>query len=157
MRRQLGLPEKPTAGYTGHLYAGRGMTLLDQLAHRLPQVNFLWAGGRAGRGAGLAERLKAESLSNVRLTGFVENRQLPLYQAAAEVLLMPYERTISGSSGGNSAAYASPMKMFEYMACRRAILSSDLPVMREVLNETNAVLCPPEDGIRLDRRADAHY
>ena len=39
------------------------------------------------------------------------------------------------------------MKMFEYMACRRAILSSDLPVIREVLNETNAVLCPPEDGI----------
>jgi glycosyltransferase involved in cell wall biosynthesis len=58
---------------------------------------------------------------------------------------MPYERVITGSSGGNSAAYASPMKMFEYMACKRAILSSDLLVIREVLNETNAVLCAPED------------
>jgi len=37
------------------------------------------------------------------------------------------------------------MKMFDYMACRRAIISSDLPVIGEVLNETNAVLCPPED------------
>ena len=37
------------------------------------------------------------------------------------------------------------MKMFEYMACGRAILSSDLPVIGEVLNEANAVLCPPED------------
>jgi glycosyltransferase involved in cell wall biosynthesis len=37
------------------------------------------------------------------------------------------------------------MKAFEYMACGRAILSSDLPVIREVLNETRAVLCPPED------------
>jgi glycosyltransferase involved in cell wall biosynthesis len=35
--------------------------------------------------------------------------------------------------------------MFEYMACRRAIISSDLPVIREVLNPTNAMLCPPED------------
>ncbi|HSQ18575.1 MAG TPA: glycosyltransferase [Anaerolineales bacterium] len=146
-RRQLGLPEKPTAGYTGHLYAGRGMTLLTELARHLPQVQFLWAGGREAEVRAWQERLKAEGLTNVHLTGFIENRQLPLYQAAAEVLLMPYERAISGSSGGNSAGYASPMKMFEYMACRRAILSSDLPVIREVLNETNAVLCPPEDGV----------
>jgi glycosyltransferase involved in cell wall biosynthesis len=81
----------------------------------------------------------------VTLTGFVENRSLPLYQAAAEVLLMPYERRITGSSGGNSVDYCSPMKMFEYMACGRAIVSSDLPVIREVLNEGNAVLCAPEE------------
>ena len=37
------------------------------------------------------------------------------------------------------------MKMFEYMACRRTILSSDLPVIREVLNERNAMLLSPED------------
>jgi glycosyltransferase involved in cell wall biosynthesis len=145
-RRQLGLPEKPTAGYTGHLYAGRGTALLTELARRLPKVQFLWAGGREAEVRAWQERLKAEGLTNVHLTGFIENRQLPLYQAAAEVLLMPYERAISGSSGGDSAGYASPMKMFEYMACRRAILSSDLPVIREVLDETNAVLCPPEGG-----------
>ena len=145
-RRQLGLPEKPTAGYTGHLYAGRGTALLTELARRLPEVQFLWAGGREAEVQAWQARLKAEGLINVHLTGFIENRQLPLYQAAAEVLLMPYERAISGSSGGNSAGYASPMKMFEYMACGRAILTSDLPVIREVLNETNAVLCPPEDS-----------
>jgi glycosyltransferase involved in cell wall biosynthesis len=33
------------------------------------------------------------------------------------------------------------MKMFEYMAAGRAIVSADLPVIREVLNETNAVFC----------------
>jgi glycosyltransferase involved in cell wall biosynthesis len=59
---------------------------------------------------------------------------------------MPYERVIAGSSGGNSAAYCSPMKMFEYMACGRAIISSDLPVIGEVLNDRNAVLCPPEQA-----------
>ena len=77
--------------------------------------------------------------------GFVENSQLPIYQAAADILLMPYEKVITGSSGGNSATYASPMKMFEYMASKRAIISSDLPVIQEVCNPTNAVLCPPED------------
>jgi glycosyltransferase involved in cell wall biosynthesis len=37
------------------------------------------------------------------------------------------------------------MKMFEYMAAGRAILTSDLPVLREVLNENSAVFCPPGD------------
>jgi glycosyltransferase involved in cell wall biosynthesis len=84
-------------------------------------------------------------LNNVHLTGFIENRHLPLYQAAGDVLLMPYERSISGSSGGNSADICSPMKMFDYLACGRAILTSELPVLHEVLNERNAVFCPPQD------------
>jgi glycosyltransferase involved in cell wall biosynthesis len=149
-RRMLGLPGGEsgsglTVGYTGHLYAGRGMKMLEHLAQRLPSLHFLWVGGRPEDVRTWSDRLADQGIGNVSLVGFIENQRLPLYQAAADVLLMPYERSIAGSSGGNSAAYASPMKMFEYMACRRAILSSDLPVIREVLNETNAVLCPPED------------
>jgi glycosyltransferase involved in cell wall biosynthesis len=34
--------------------------------------------------------------------------------------------------------------MFEYMAVGRAILSSDLPVLHEVLNSANAAFCQPE-------------
>ena len=35
------------------------------------------------------------------------------------------------------------MKMFEYMAAGRGIVSADLPSIREVLNEGNAVLVEP--------------
>lgn len=144
-RRALDLPEVVTAGYTGHLYAGRGLGLLVELARQYPQVQFIWVGGRPSDVEVWRARLEAEGIGNILLLGFVENSRLPLYQAAMDVLLMPYERQIAGSSGGNSAEYCSPMKMFEYMACGRAILSSDLPVIREVLNDSNAVLCPPED------------
>lgn len=144
-RSRLGLAEKLTAGYTGHMYEGRGMGLLKELARRHPRIQFLWVGGRPEDVEMWRGRLAVEKIDNVVLTGFVENSRLPLYQAAADLLLMPYERTIAGSSGGNSADYCSPMKMFEYLACGRAILSSDLPVIREVLNVTNAVLCQPED------------
>lgn len=144
-RLQLGLPEAITVGYTGHLYAGRGMNLLIELARCFPRINFLWVGGRQEDVNIWRERLLGQDIKNIMLTGFIENSQLPIYQAAADILLMPYERAISGSSGGNSFSYASPMKMFEYMASRRAIISSDLPVIREVLNPSNAVLCPPED------------
>ncbi|HHY88626.1 MAG TPA: glycosyltransferase family 4 protein [Chloroflexi bacterium] len=144
-RAQLGLEERLTAVYSGHLYAGRGMSLLLGLAEAFPQVNFLWAGGQPDAVERWRGEARSRGLDNVRLTGFIENARLPLYQAAGEILLMPYERSIAGSSGGNSADICSPMKMFEYMAAGRAILSSDLPVIREVLNEDNAVLAPPED------------
>jgi glycosyltransferase involved in cell wall biosynthesis len=144
-RAQLGLPATLTVGYTGHLYPGRGMNLLTELAQCFPRINFLWVGGRQEDVNIWRERLATENIGNITLTGFVENSQLPLYQAAADILLMPYERVITGSSGGNSTSYASPMKMFEYMASKRAIISSDLPVIREVLNPSNAMLCPPED------------
>jgi glycosyltransferase involved in cell wall biosynthesis len=145
-RRQLGLPECLTVGYTGHFYTGRGMEVLEALAHRYPAVQFLWVGGRPEAVREWQTRLDQAGLGNVHLTGFVENRVLPVYQAAAEILLMPYEHSIAGSSGGNSADICSPMKMFEYMAAGRAILTSDLPVIHEVLNEANAVFCPPEDA-----------
>jgi len=144
-RQSLGLPQTFTAGYSGHLYPGRGMDLLEKLAGRFTNVSFLWVGGRQPDINRWQQRLAGKKITNIILTGFVENNRLPLYQAAADILLMPYERVITGSSGGNSAAYASPMKMFEYMACQRAIISSDLPVIREVLNTSNAVLCPPDD------------
>jgi glycosyltransferase involved in cell wall biosynthesis len=58
---------------------------------------------------------------------------------------MPYETTIAGSGGGNSAEICSPMKMFDYLAAGRVIITSDLPVFHEVLNESNAIFCPAQD------------
>jgi glycosyltransferase involved in cell wall biosynthesis len=142
-RRQLGLREAPTVMCTGHLYAGRGADLFVALAKTLPRAQFIWVGGRAEDIEHWKQRAESD---NVVFTGFITNQDLPLYQAAADILLMPYSRSIMGSSGfADSAAVASPMKMFEYMAAGRAIVSSDLPVIREVLNEKNAAFCQPDE------------
>lgn len=143
-RRMLGLPEGPLVGYTGHFYAGRGMDILLALATAYPDVNFIWVGGRPEDVAAWQERLEVEGVDNVNLTGFVENSRVPLYQSAADILLMPYGSSVGVSSGGDTVDVCSPMKMFEYMAAGRAILSSDLPVLREVLNINNAAFCPPD-------------
>lgn len=141
-RREVGLREAPTVMCTGHLYAGRGAELFLALAKSLPQAHFVWVGGRPDD-IKLWEQKAASD--NITFTGFIPNQSLPLYQAAADMLLMPYSRSIMGSSGtADSANVASPMKMFEYMAAGRAIISADLPVIREVLNERNALLCEPD-------------
>lgn len=137
-RAQLGLADGFTVGYTGHLYPGRGVELLLQLAGELPEMNFLLVGGRPADVE--AARQQAAPLPNVILTGFVPNAQLPLYQSAADVLVMPYGRQVAGSSGGDIAPYLNPMKMFEYLAAGRPIVSSDLPILREILDEHNSVI-----------------
>lgn len=145
-RAMIGLPpEQLTAVYTGHLYAGRGVELLLGLAQAFPQVHFLLVGGNPQSVENCRKQAALAELTNLTFTGFVENQRLALYQAAGDILLMPYGRMIAGSSGGNTADICSPMKMFEYMAAGRAILSSDLPVLREVLNETNAAFCAADE------------
>lgn len=143
-RRQLGLVDTPTVACTGHLYVGRGVELFVELAKAVPDAQFIWAGGNPEDVTAWKER--SAHLRNLTFTGFIPNDRLPLYQAAADILLMPYGRVIGISSGGgNSAAISSPLKMFEYLAAGRAIIASDLPVFHEVLNERNAVFCSPED------------
>ena len=119
------------------------MDVLIGLAQAFPAVNFLWVGGRPNDVVQWRTRAAQMGVNNLTLTGFVPNRSIPLYQAAADILLMPYETSVTVSGGGNTADVCSPMKMFEYMAAGRAILCSDLLVLREVLSEANAVLCPP--------------
>jgi glycosyltransferase involved in cell wall biosynthesis len=143
-RAQLNLAEQYTVSYTGHFYAGRGLDVLYSMAQAYPAIQFLWIGGREQELSDVRAKLTLLKLENVRLTGFVDNQTLPLYQASSDVLLMPYEKSIAGSSGGNSADICSPMKMFEYMATGNPILTSDLPVIREVLDAGYAFFCPPE-------------
>jgi glycosyltransferase involved in cell wall biosynthesis len=148
-RRQLNLKENVTVGFTGHIYPGRGAELLFELARQMPTVNFLWVGGTPELVEFWRGKLNEALITNVTMTGFVQHERIPNYQAASDILLMPYSRSISASSGQDIAEVINPMKMFEYMASGRAIVSADLPSIREILNEKNSVLCEPvNSGIK---------
>ena len=142
-RQELELAEKITVGYTGHLYPGRGLDLMLELARTNPDIQLLWAGGEPAAIERWRTRIQRSGVENLQILGFVPNEQLPLVQAACDILLLPHERRVSASSGGDIAAFTSPMKLFEYMAAGRTVLASDLPVLREVLNEKNAAFAPP--------------
>lgn len=149
-RKKCGLTECFTVGYAGHLYPGRGIELIYSMAEKLPSVQFLIIGGLQSDVKRHSLEAQHRRLRNIVFKGFIENQYLPRCLAACDVLLMPYQKIISvhGHSTKefiNTAPWSSPMKMFEYMAMKRLIISSDLPVLREVLNETNSVLCDPED------------
>ena len=145
-RRQLNLKDGLTVGFTGHIYPGRGADLLFALAKHMPNVNFLWVGGTPELVEFWRKKMNDAKMTNVTMTGFVNHEAIPLYQAAADVLLMPYSRSVEASSGQDIAEVINPMKMFEYMAAGRAIVSADLPSIREVLNDANAVFCEADEA-----------
>ena len=145
-RAQLGLPQGFTVGYSGHFYPGRGMDLLTEIARLLPDVHFLWVGGKQEDIAPWQAALAEQNVHNVTITGFIPNSRLPLYQAAADVLAMPYGKKISGSSGGDISRVINPMKMFDYLACGRPVVASKIPVFHEVLSTDTAIFCEPEQA-----------
>jgi len=144
-RKTLGIKNTTTAAYSGGFYPGRGLEILFDLAAAFPQVQFMWIGGKPEILQDWKEKISSAGLTNVILPGFIANEKLPAYQAAADILLMPYRQKVAGSSGGDISSVTSPMKLFEYMACGRAILCSDLPVLHEVLSDDLAVFYPPDD------------
>ncbi|MEM7049136.1 MAG: glycosyltransferase family 4 protein [Acidobacteriota bacterium] len=135
---------EPQIGYIGHLYPGRGVEVIVALAERLPQCSFHLVGGRRED----VERWRATTaLPNLTFHGFVAPGELADHYGRFDILLMPYQRKVGVASGKtDTSGWMSPMKMFEYLATGRPIVSSDLPVLREVLrDEDNALLVAPED------------
>lgn len=141
-RQSLGLPrELPIILYSGNFTTmgqDKGISdILHSLSH-IQGVLFVAAGGSEkdlARYEKEAKKLNVES--RVALKGFAPQAMLSVYQQAADIALMPFPDTPHYRSN------MSPVKMFEYMASSRPIIASDLPTIREVLNEKNAVLVPP--------------
>lgn len=145
-RQTLLLKEAFSVVYAGHLYPGRGIELLLSLAKRLPSIQFLFVGGEPAAVVARQQEAAERKLNNAVFVGFVANSVLPRYLAAGDILAMPYQAQVATSgNAGDTAAIMSPLKMFEYLAADRLIISSDLPVLREVLTDDVAALCQPED------------
>ena len=133
-------------GYFGHLYAGRGVEVIEDMAKARPEILFLILGGNK---CDVLKKQKINSLPNIRYMGHIPHQMAQVAMRSVDVLLMPYQKRVSiGTAGHDTARWMSPMKMFEYMASGVPIISSDLPVLREVLeNKRNALLVSPSNPL----------
>ena len=131
-------------GYFGHLYKGRGVDLIIDTSKELDNFDFHIFGGLKSD----IERYTSQSLNdNIYFHGFKQQNELPFLRSKCDILLMPYQKKLSVfNSDKSTARWMSPMKLFEYMSSKKAIISSDLPVLREVLNDTNSILVKPDDA-----------
>jgi glycosyltransferase involved in cell wall biosynthesis len=131
------------AAYVGSWFAGRGVELIAALAKRMPDIEFRLAGGGVEDLAGLG----LDAPANLTCLGYVAPAAVPGVLADADVLLAPYAHAVRlAGNVGDTSAWCSPMKLFEYMAQGKAIVCADLPVFHEVLaHDGNCVLVEPEN------------
>ena len=143
-RRILNLPiDSPIAGYVGSLAEDKGAETVARLSAGMPGTHFVIVGDRGGDLNELRQIVTASGNDNLTTPGNVENSEVPTWLSACDILLLP-NRMVPGYHNIHGL-WTSPLKMFEYMAAGKPIIASDLPVLREVLDEDIAVLVPPTD------------
>jgi glycosyltransferase involved in cell wall biosynthesis len=132
-RKKLDLPKNDKIIiYTGHLYKWKGVHTLANTAKILKDYLFIFVGGVKPE---ITEfRKRYEKLTNVLVIPYQDRSVVSLYLKSADVLVIP-----NSANEKISTSYTSPLKLFEYMASSRPIVASDLPSLREVLNEKNCV------------------
>jgi glycosyltransferase involved in cell wall biosynthesis len=144
----LNLPaEAFIVGYVGQLHTmsmSKGIDTLIEAIAKIPDapISLGLVGGPPAMAETLCKYWQALGLPVERLMflGRVEPSAVPLYLSAFDVCAMPFPWT------EHFAYYASPLKLFEYMASGRAIVSSDLPAVAEVVRDgETALLYPPGD------------
>lgn len=133
-------------GYVGHLYKGRGIELIIECAKQLKDVSFHIVGGLKKDIDYWNNYSKSLNISNIYFYGFVSPSKVSMYKNSFDILLAPYAKKVSVFGNlGDSSKFMSPLKIFEYMSHKKAIIASDLPVLREILNSKNSILVEPEN------------
>ncbi|HXE26913.1 MAG TPA: glycosyltransferase family 4 protein [Stellaceae bacterium] len=136
-KRALGLSGKIVLGFSGYMREWHGLdSVVEALAQPdLPSsLHFLLLGDGPARPA--MEQRAAELGITDRLTfaGIVSREELGRHVAAFDIALQP-----------KAVAYASPLKLFDYMAAGKAIVAPDQANIRELLgHEKSALLFDPQ-------------
>ncbi len=149
-RKQLNLPQdKKIILYKGSLTPWKGAgTLAESTKFSMtPDTQFVFIGGNPTD----VEEFKKEfgHIENISILGNRPRKETPIYQKAADLLIIP-----NSAKEDISKLYTSPMKLFGYMAGGVPIIASDLPSIKEILGEKDAYFFIPDDARSLGEMID---
>lgn len=132
-KSRLGLGSSLVLGFTGFVREWHGLDrVVDLVADRVQGacLHLLIVGDGPARESLLAQARRRGVADRVTITGIVDRDRVPEYVAAFDIALQP-----------SVVPYASPLKLFEYLAMGRAIVAPAAPNLMEVLTDgDNAVL-----------------
>jgi glycosyltransferase involved in cell wall biosynthesis len=143
VRTRWGLGPGPVLGFVGGLRPWHGTealpALLQELVPRHPDLQLVIAGDGPLRTKVEVEFDRRGLTRNVVFTGWLPHEQVPGLIRQFDVALAPY-------SEPEHLWYASPMKVFEYMACGRPVVAAALGQIEEVVRDgETGVLYSHED------------
>jgi len=137
-KKRLGIKEEIVLGFTGFVRDWHGLDrVVDLLANDQHETRHLLIVGDGPATASILDRAKVKGVENcVTITGIVGRDQVADYVAAFDIALQP-----------DVVDYASPLKMFEYLALGRAIVAPNKDNILEILtHEDNALLFDNDDN-----------
>lgn len=144
-REKLGISTpKPIVVYAGAMKSDRGIDLMLAAAKELPDLEFYLVGGKDHELAHWKSEAASMNVLNAHFPGRVPHREIPVWLAAADILLMMWTWRVPTIRG------CSPMKLFEYMAAQRLIVGPAFPTVCEVMeNGREGILFEPDsqDGL----------
>lgn len=123
-------------GFIGGCYPHHGVQHLINAApgilSELPQVKFVVAGDGAMLESwkALAEKRRVDK--NFFFLGNVPFEMAPYYINSYDICVAPWDIELVGNVG------LSPMKLYDYMACGKPIVSSNIFGVKEILDSNNA-------------------
>jgi glycosyltransferase involved in cell wall biosynthesis len=145
-RLALGWPEHAyIVGYAGRLQTlaqDKGVGLLVEALAQVDGASIALVGGPDDMAEALRQQWLALGQGGTQFlyAGQVQPDRVARYLASFDVCVLALPWTT------HFAYYASPLKLFEYMAAGRAIVASDLPSTREIVEEQEtALFFPPGD------------
>lgn len=127
VRSRHSLDGKLVLGFTGFVRAWHGIDkVIDLLAgNRLPsEAHLLMVGDGPARADLEAQAERLGVSDRVTFTGVIQRDVVPHYVAAFDIALQPHV-----------VAYASPLKLIEYLALGRAIVGPATPNIQEILTD----------------------
>lgn len=132
-REKLNIPlDKKIILFVGSELEWKGVDILKEASNFLPDGTEVFLIGKIK---------KEEKFEKIVYVGFKQNSEIPIYLKAADALILPNKK-----GQDISEKYTSPLKLFEYMASGRPIIASDLPSLREVLDENNSIFFEPNNS-----------
>ncbi|MBI3633261.1 MAG: glycosyltransferase family 4 protein [Candidatus Vogelbacteria bacterium] len=139
-RKMAQLPiDKKIVLYWGQFYKWKGVDTMAQAAQYLDDGFCLVFVGGADLELESFKKVYGKD-SKIKIVPFQKRELISAYMNAADILVLP-----NSQHSRISSSYTSPLKLFEYMASKRPIVASDLPSLREILNEENSVLVEPDN------------
>lgn len=142
-REELGLPkEKSIALYTGQLFSWKGVETLVKAAEEFSSAIVLYiVGGSDQDIRRFQKEIGYVPHEQIVFLPFQAHDRIPLWLHAADVLLLP-----NTAKQKVSLYYTSPMKLFEYMASGTPMIVSDIPSIREIVDEEVSYFATPDDA-----------
>ncbi len=141
MKHQL--QNKVVIGFVGSMHYWHGVSnllkVLDAILSVDEKVVFMILGQGGAKEAEFKEFVaKKRYQDRVILPGFVPHEEVPRYIAAMDIVLAPYPKL--------DFFYYSPMKIYEYLACGKAVVASKIGQIQELITDNyNGMLCEPGD------------